>query len=157
MKILFATDDVLEVPYDSLVGVNLDKIGLHRAILESMDLHNTSFVGCDLRGAFLANSNLSRCNLSEASLITSYLMRANLKGAVLRNCRAMFCNFTDANLDEVDVQNADFSDCNLCGTVMTCINISSAKFTNAVYDSLTIWPSSFDPNEVGCIKNSDQF
>lgn len=154
MKILFATDDVLEVPYDSLAGVNLDKVCLHRAILENMDLHATSFVGCDLRGAFLADSNLSRCNLSEASLITSYLMRANLKGAVMRNCRAMFCNFTGASLDEVDVQNADFSNCNLCGAVMTCINISSAKFTNAVYDNLTIWPSKFDPKEFGCIKNN---
>ncbi|TKC09078.1 pentapeptide repeat-containing protein [Pedobacter frigoris] len=152
MKILFATDEVLEVPYDTLVGVNLNNLGLHRAILEDMDLHDASFIGCDLRGAYLANSNLIRCDLSRTSLMTAFFMHANMKGARLHNCRAMFCNFAGADLDKADVLDADFSDANLCGTIMTCININYAKFTNATYDDLTVWPSNFDPVAAGCVK-----
>ena len=34
MKILFATDNLLEVPYDAPVDVYLDNLALHRALLE---------------------------------------------------------------------------------------------------------------------------
>ena len=151
MKILFATDDVLEVPYDTLVGVNLDNLALHKALLEDMDLHGTSFAGSYLRGAILAKSNLTDCNFSNSSLITAYLMHANLKGANLRDCKAMFCNFISADLNEADVQNADFSNCNFKGAVITCRNASQANFVDAVYDSSTVWPDNFDPVVAGCI------
>jgi uncharacterized protein YjbI with pentapeptide repeats len=153
MKILFATDDVLEIPYDTLVGVNLSGLNFHRAILENMDFHGSSFANCDLRGAFVANSNLKNCDLSDTILVTAYFMHATLQGAKLHNCRAMFCNFTGGNLDEVDILNADFSNCNLCGAVMTCKNIRSAIFKDAVYDKLTVWPSNFDPIAAGCMEN----
>ncbi|MDO6433261.1 pentapeptide repeat-containing protein [Flavitalea sp. BT771] len=51
MKIPFATNDFLEVPFTSLAAVSLDGLNLHRVILEGMDMSNSSLISCNLRGA----------------------------------------------------------------------------------------------------------
>ncbi|RQO30407.1 hypothetical protein DBR32_12625 [Taibaiella sp. KBW10] len=42
MKIFCETDQHVEVPYDSLKGVSLENLNLHRAQLENIDLFGTS-------------------------------------------------------------------------------------------------------------------
>ncbi|WP_406603609.1 pentapeptide repeat-containing protein [Niabella agricola] len=52
MKVFCHDDRIIEVPYDSLTGVSLDNLNLHRAQLESIDLSNSSFENANLRGLF---------------------------------------------------------------------------------------------------------
>jgi uncharacterized protein YjbI with pentapeptide repeats len=157
MKIVFATDKSLEIPYNSLVAVNLNGLNLHRALLENKDIHDSSFLNTDLRGAFLANSNFSNCDFSEASLITAYLINSIIKNANLQRCKAFGCNFSgadlrNASLNDAEVNGADFSYCRLQGSTMTCKGINMALLQDVVYDDSTIWPQNFDPDKAGCLK-----
>lgn len=159
MKIEFLTDDTLELPFNSLRGVSLDGLNLHRAILENMDLQETTFIKTNLRGALVANSNLDNCNLSDACLITAYFMNSSLTKANLNNCKATGCRFNGANLSKanltgVDIFAADFSNSNLCGAIMMCERIEFAIFKDAIYSDATIWPIGFDPISAGCVLRS---
>ena len=158
MKIICLTDINVEIPFDSLIGVTLDGLNLHRALLEDTDLSNSTLSNIDFRVAFLAQSNFTNCKFYKVSFITAYLMGAKLINVAMKECWARATNFESAdlsfaNLNGLDVSGANFSNCNLKGTIMKCINIDLAEFTGAVYDGDTVWPDSFNPDNMGCIKS----
>ena len=159
MKVVCQTGEVVEIPYESLIGVKLDGLFLHRALLENQPMMKTSFIGTDLRGALLCRSDLSDTNFEEASLITAFLMNANLQRASLRKCRAIGCNFNftdlrNADLDGADVWNASFDHARLQGSRLTCQRIETASFTGAEFDNDTIFLEGFDPKSRGMLKTN---
>lgn len=52
-------------------------------------------------------------------------------------------------LKDADVRNATFENANLCGADMRCKNLGKALFTDAIYDSKTLWSYGFDSQEHG--------
>jgi len=159
MKIVCQTGQVVEIPYESLIGANLDGLSLHRALLEEQKMMKATFIGTDLRGAVLCKSDLSDTNFEEASLITAFLMNASLQRASLRKCRAIGCKFDfadlrNADLDGSDVWDASFDHARLQGTRLTCQRIDSASFAGAEFDNKTIFPDGFDPKSRGLVRTN---
>jgi uncharacterized protein YjbI with pentapeptide repeats len=155
MKILFATDRSIDIPYTSLRGLNFNEQDLHRIILENLDLTGSSFIRTNLRGAFLAKAILKDCDLSESNLITADLMEANLSNANLQNCKAFFCKMERANIRNGNLKGANganLKEAKLQGANVNCCDIENVNFEGACYDEDTIWPKYFVPENFGCIK-----
>ena len=156
MKVFFATGEFIELPFDSLIGANLDGLNLHRVLLEEHDMRNASFVGADLRGAQMWKSNLTKANLDKASLITADLRYGKFLNASFKSSRAIGCQFDGSNLYEADFEDADighasFVKSNLSGAKLQCLRIELASFKEAVFDSRTLWPSGFNPIQAGAL------
>jgi uncharacterized protein YjbI with pentapeptide repeats len=92
---------------------------------------------CNLLRANLKGTNLDGANLNGAYLAWAYLSEATLKGADLG----------DADLAGAGLVEADLSGANLCGTNLTRADLSGVKLAGASYDSRTIWPEGFEPQE----------
>lgn len=101
------------------------------------NLRGTSFAGADLQGAQLFGCTLTDMTLDEADLRSANLSRATLKGASLRGAQLQGADLRGVDLRDVNLDNAD---------------LSGAKLSGAKYDSVTVWPRSFDPFAHGLIQ-----
>ncbi|UQA57825.1 NACHT domain-containing protein [Polyangium aurulentum] len=97
---------------------------LPQARLVAAYLWNASMKDADLRGANLQSANLALANLTGANLVFANLSSANLTGA----------NLTGTNLRGADLRNAQ---------------LTSVDLRSALYDSSTLWPHDFNPNDAG--------
>ena len=88
--------------------------------------------GLELRGADLTNTDFSQADLPRAHFVQAKLINVNFSGANLRE--AVFVNS--------DVRGANFSGAKL----------SDAGFYEAIYDSSTVFPLSFNPEIHGMIR-----
>lgn len=147
---------------------------------EHANLRGADFTGADLNGPFFIGANLSEANLENQILrlggwegyfepveltqeqkdAMGYELRELvqqgdsdrlrnsgliLKGANLK--RAVIAG----NLETVDFRKADLRGADLSDTK----NAEPRFFKGAIYDSGTIWPRGFDPNEADVIKGED--
>ena len=94
----------------------------------------------DLHGANLWGANLSHANLSYADLHQSNLSDTNLTHALLIEADLSFANLSLADLSYADLTGADLSGANLYG-----VQRNDTIFKDALYNSDTIFSSSFDP------------
>ncbi len=139
-----------------LIGTKLNGSSLSLADLSEADLRETYLIGAYLRGAHLRGANLSVANLSGAYLIGANLYRANLSGAYLIGANLYRANLSGANLIganlsgaylyRADLRGADLYRADLRGANLIGANLSGAKF-----DSNTIFPEGFNPEEYGMI------
>ncbi len=72
---------------------------------------------------------------------------ANLSGASLQGINLDETILDVANLSEADLRGASLRGANLNEAFLRDIRLHSAK-----YDSLTVWPTGFDPIEQGAVK-----
>lgn len=114
----------------SLAGLELGGISFEGSYLQGSD-----FTGADLYGANRADCNLDSCVLVGADLRWAYFFRTSFRNADLRNARFDL----SALASPVRLDSVDFSGANLDG----------ADFTEAIYDSETIFPVGFDPEKRG--------
>jgi uncharacterized protein YjbI with pentapeptide repeats len=105
--------------------------------LSGRDMSGLYLGACNLLRANLKGTNLDGANLNGAYLAWTYLSEATLKGADLG----------DADLAGAGLVEADLSGANLCGTNLTRADLSGVKLAGASYDSRTIWPEGFEPQE----------
>jgi uncharacterized protein YjbI with pentapeptide repeats len=113
-----------------LAGCELEGISF-----DSSDLQGSDFSGADLYGAILTDSNFDSCLFVRADLRSAFMFRVSFRYADLRGARF--------SLDEMGgpmiFRAIDFSNANL----------DEADFTGAFYDTDTVFPSGFKPEERG--------
>lgn len=149
-------NEPLEIEVDSLICVNLDKLDLHRAMLNDCDLQDSSLKYTNLRGADLSSANLLGADLTGAYLMVASLDHANLKNTILKNAKLngatlISADLSGADLTGSDVWNADFRGANLSDAKINCLRINDAMFEGAVYNKETIWPEGFNYNDIGAV------
>lgn len=108
---------------------------LERISFDGSDLQGSDFSGADLYGAFLSDSNFDSCIFVQADLRSAFMYRVNFRNADMRGARFSLDQMGGALvLRAVDFSNA---------------NLDEADFTGALYDSDTIFPNGFNPEERG--------
>jgi uncharacterized protein YjbI with pentapeptide repeats len=114
--------------------------GLNAPSIKS--LRGKNFSGALMYWAFLADADLSDCNFDGADL-----RGANLRGALLHRCSFRKADLGRDNLNgATDLQAAD-----LAGAIL-----NRAKLDGALYDSRTIFPKGFLPNDHGMVEVPDE-
>lgn len=156
ITIHFLTDDVLNIPANSLIGWNFAGQNLHRAIMDDLCLDGANFADAHLRNTSLIRASLVGADLSRAALMCASLDQARLMHCNFRATRPFFASFIGASL-----QGADFSDADVHGAKFTCANLCGANlrfaryegcdFQHARYDAQTQWPEGFEPQAWGAI------
>jgi len=154
MKIFNANKEVVyESPKDALYSQRLNKDSFSRMNLDGAIFDGLCLEASDFWATSLANSSFKNCDLYWADFTEVNLQNANFEGALLRGC-----DFTQANLFNVNLKNADlgldnmghtpakFQGANLGGAI-----VDGADFFGAEYDSKTIFPEGFSPEEHGMI------
>ena len=129
----------------------LDGADLHRADLGEAFLGSSELDGADLREATLRKATLRVTDLSGTDLRKADLSETDARGVILGSFSRAGANLRGARLDGADLAGAsliraDLTDASLCG----------ANLKGARYDSSTIWPQSFDPQEAGAINVEGQ-
>ncbi|WP_437292212.1 pentapeptide repeat-containing protein [Sorangium sp. So ce406] len=147
---------VHELQYDSLRGINLAGLDLHRAKLDGADLEGSVLDGATLRAAALEGARLLRCSLVEARLQGCWAKDADFRKAVLTKAKLDAADLTGADLREADlhlalVWGARFSGARLDGADMRCLQLEAAKLRGATCDLKTRWPEGFDPEAHGVL------
>jgi uncharacterized protein YjbI with pentapeptide repeats len=110
--------------------------------LSGRDLSGLYLKGCNLLRANLKGTNLNGANLSQAYLAWAYLNEATLEGT----------NLSDADLAGASLQGTDLSEANLAGANLTRANLIGASLAGARYDSRTVWPEGFEPQDCGAVR-----
>ena len=123
--------------FDNMVIRNAQLAGLELEIIhfEGSDLQGSDFSGADLYGAFLCDSNFDSCLFVQADLRSAFMYKVSFRNADMRGARFSLDQMGGALV----LSAVDFSDANL----------DDADFTGALYDSDTIFPNGFNPNERG--------
>jgi uncharacterized protein YjbI with pentapeptide repeats len=102
---------------------------------DGSDLRGSDLSGADLYGAFLCDSNFDSCLFVQADLRSAFMFRVSFRNADMRGARFSLDQMGGALLlSAVDFSNA---------------NLDDADFTGALYDSDTIFPKGFNPEERG--------
>src|SRR4051794_20223485 len=78
------TGDDVEVAAETLIGANLSRLNLHRALLDGQDLRGADLSDTELRSAWLEGTIFEGAKLTRASLAASNASRASFAGADLR-------------------------------------------------------------------------
>jgi uncharacterized protein YjbI with pentapeptide repeats len=102
---------------------------------DGSDLQGSDFSGADLYGAILSDSNFDSCPFVQADLRSAFMYRVSLCNADMRGARFSLDQMGGALV----LRSVDFSNANL----------DEADFTGALYDSDTIFPNGFNPEERG--------
>lgn len=125
---------------------------LARADLRSLLLNNgrlpsTLLRHSNLARAWMPSANLNRCDLTDADLRRANLREAHLVAAILLDAHLQNADLAGANLRRAIMRNA-----NLCGTNFRGARLARADFEGAHYDTETIWPDHFNPDERGAVR-----
>ena len=123
-----------------LRGASLSGANLREANMIKTDLRET-----DLREAHLMSANLMKTDLREAK----NLSQANLSGANLSEVNLSWVNMRRAYLNWVNLYGANLCGANLCGAYLIRTNLSGADLSGSTYDTTTIFPKGFSPNNAG--------
>ena len=114
----------------SLAGRELEGISF-----DGSDLQGSDFTEADLYGAFLCDSNFESCVFTDADLRSAFMHKVSFRHADMRRARLSLNEMGGSlTLNAVDFSNA---------------NLDGADFAGAVYDSETIFPQGFNPEERG--------
>ncbi len=101
-----------------LLGVKLDGLDMHAAIIRNANLSGSSLRKINLEGSDLAYSNLGLTNMGQAKLKGALLTGASFQGAYMRG----------ADLRDADLRYVDFWGADLMG-----VSLSGAKLDHAVW------------------------
>lgn len=132
-----------------LQGAHFNKARLQKANFNGADLTHATFFDADLTGADLRE--IVAMFLWERVILNE----ANLEGLDLRNVRLFASKLRGANLKKTkgwnDVTQCDFSNADLRGADLRGATWTGEppRFRKAAYDETTLWPTGFDPKEVG--------
>ena len=106
----------------------------------------------------MSKANLQKANLSHAFLWGVNLTQANLKGVNLNRARIYQVDFTGADFQGASLGfhaqgRIRMNEVNLCGADLREMTNCEGVYhwTGAVYNSVTLWPKDFDPDEAGMV------
>jgi uncharacterized protein YjbI with pentapeptide repeats len=141
-----------------MTGIDLSGARLSGASFDSSVLREANFKRAELEGGFLADCQLDNANLSQASLYMVHGFRASFRGADLSNGEFLGCEFSEADFTNANLQGAFFGPSNishrtrLCQARLRGADLSGTRFEDVVYDESTTFPTGFDPNANGLVK-----
>nr|WP_257027007.1 pentapeptide repeat-containing protein [Pseudomonas flavescens] len=80
-----------------------------------------------------------------------------MRGSDLSESLLMYSDFTEtdfslASLKNSNVEGGDFRGAELSGADFSVSGLDQCKLHGALYDSKTIWPKNFNPDEHGLLK-----
>jgi len=132
-----------------LPGARLSGVDLRDALLFGANLRGSHLVGTDLRNASLAGADLSHANLQDADLEGAFL----LGGHSVEGLRGPGKRTLHLKPRQTDLRGADLRGANLQGARLNTdgSRIPSVLLSGARYNSLTCWPSGFNPLKHGAI------
>ena|SRR3989344_30530 len=93
--------------------------------------------------------------LMNATLIGAELQGGDLSRALLIGADLSGANLFKSDFNNVDVYGASFVKANLCDANFDVRRVSDAELAGALYNSRTIWPKDFSPDNFGLVKVSD--
>jgi uncharacterized protein YjbI with pentapeptide repeats len=128
-------------------------------ILTAVNLTGTNLEEINLDESNLIEINWSNCSLNRASFKKAYLGLSNFQNCCLKSANLQEANLQEANLSQADLagadlQGANLQQANLKGANFTGAKLDQACFTQAIYDSQTVFDPNFDPQTAGMILDS---
>jgi uncharacterized protein YjbI with pentapeptide repeats len=166
-------------PTRDLSGFYLRNKTLNEADLRAADLTDADLTDSRLRRAHLEDAVLTRTKLQRAKLIEAFMRGAKLRdadltfaelygaglkdvvmiGGFLEEADLRYAQLQRATIRNVTLTLADFTGAHLEGTDFTGSEGSEVTFTQAFYDSETVWPRRYerrcDPGRI-CIVTADE-
>jgi uncharacterized protein YjbI with pentapeptide repeats len=140
-------------------GTDLTDADLSFANFTNAVLHHTKLIEAELEGARFKNASLGSANLSKAHVYYVDLTGANLSSADFTEAWIFRSNFTGANLTNAKLNGTNFAETELKFALLNGADFTGSKlganFSGAKYDTKTIWPEGFDPEEAGAILIKD--
>ncbi|MEG4864675.1 MULTISPECIES: pentapeptide repeat-containing protein [unclassified Microcoleus] len=133
----------------NLTEANLCDANLRKANLQSANLRKTKFINANLSQVNLEKSNLSEANLSGVNLSSVHVSSTNFSRANLSKANLTGLNFKICWFISADLTNANLSKTNLLKVNLEGANLEGAKLQQAVYGTMTIFPTGFDPGKAG--------
>lgn len=123
--------------FDNMVIRNAQLAGreLEAIHFDGSDLKGSDSSGADLYGAILSDSNFDSCLFVQADLRSVFMYRVSFRNADMRGARFSLDQMGGALV----FRTVDFSNANL----------DEADFTGALYDSATVFPNGFNPEQRG--------
>ncbi len=123
-------------------GASFKNASLRNAKFLKTHIERANFQGADLSSADFSEVEFRNHNMCDAKFIKAKLHNANFSKTLFStpprelNKANQFCgtNFTGAKFDTVDFSYS---------------SMDNAVFSDAEYDSATIWPQGFDPAKIG--------
>jgi uncharacterized protein YjbI with pentapeptide repeats len=145
----------------ALYNADLSEADLFRANLREADLRWVVLRGANLEGANLGGTDLEGANLEGADLRRAFLSAAGLREANLRKAFLSTADLEGTILEGADLSGADLSEANLKGAILYAAlligaNLEGADLRETRYNTETIWPDSFNPEEAGAVLVTDQ-
>lgn len=113
----------LRPPVPDSKGIDLSQAKLNGAILENLDLSDSSFTGAYLNDARLMGSHFKRSSFWGSRLNRAHLNRCNLESAHFKNAW-----MRSADLSESDLRGATFIFCHLEGANFFNANLGGTDF-----------------------------
>lgn len=126
------------------IGLDLQKIGLHSALLDYADFRYANLQGADFTGASLKCARLTHTNLRGAKFtplrvqkpgLQFWLKRADLTRAKLRFMKVEDADFSHAILRGADLSYTSFRDCDLSNADLTGANLDGTDFKGSVLNN----------------------
>ncbi|MCS6943456.1 MAG: pentapeptide repeat-containing protein [Geminocystis sp.] len=136
----------------NLKCANLKGADLTNAILDNADLSYSQLNKANLAGIHARNAKFQNCHLNSANLEKAYLSHADFTQAALNNANLKGANlkhaiFQQAFLTGANLTDANLAEANLCDASLVATEFEMACFYNAQYNSKTLFPQNFDPQQ----------
>jgi uncharacterized protein YjbI with pentapeptide repeats len=149
-KVLLVTqrrDDGI-ILFNAFLGRDLSGAVFDGLILEGAYFDDTSPVkNASFRGTDLYWADFSFCDAERATFEA-----ADLRGASFKDTNLRFCTFCRANLGCDNLGGfGDFKRSDLCGADFSGTVLDQLMFDGAKYNSSTVFPDGFSPNDRGMI------
>ncbi|MFO0803269.1 MAG: pentapeptide repeat-containing protein [Gemmataceae bacterium] len=151
-------------------GADFSETDLKKCNFSEAKLVEADFRKASIAGGYFLWADLSKADFRGAKLTkdvafgAAILDGANLEGVDLSDCGFNVTKFRGANLRNSKGMKAasrcDFTDADLRGADLSNMKWPASdaqpKFTNARYDSKTVWPAAIDPATVGAKLMKDE-
>lgn len=144
----------------NFTGANLTRVNCKKAIMYETVLSNAILHSADLSGvegfANFSRSILRDAILQEASLADSDFSNADLQRANLNNSNLSGAIFENAILDHATLKGANMKYADLSGASMRGVDLSTSNLTDAIYNTSTVWPEGFSPQDARATLLTDE-
>ncbi|KTB60641.1 hypothetical protein AO067_11805 [Pseudomonas viridiflava ICMP 13104] len=95
--------------------------------------------------------------MKNVSLVNAILTGSRMRGGDLSESLLMYSDFSKVdlslvNLKDSNVAGADFRGADFSGADFSVLGLDQCKLQGAFYDSATVWPENFNPDEYGLLK-----
>jgi len=124
-----------------------------------LDISDMKWRGSDLSSSLFDESVIFSNGTSGVDLSSTgaNLSDLNLSGVNFTGSNLSGVNLKDSNLSVASLAQVSLGGANLNGTDLLLTNLDNTSLVGAMYNSFTIWPAGFSPEEVGALRSDQAF